>query len=311
MVVKHVGGSQTQSTVSLRPQDLSSYFGQDHIKRLLDDAVRSAQKRQQPLGHILLSGPSGYGKTTLASLIASQLGAQFYSVTGYAISKPADIISLLTSLQPGDVLFIDEIHRIKPSIEELLYIAMEDFSLDVVMPEGGSMKIPLVPFTLIGATTNRDQLTEPLKNRFVYDCQFVPYSDTEKIAILTHYLALYGCRLVQDLIPELATYCISVPRVIHTFVIKVRDWMISYDIAELTPALWEECRQWMGVEKGGLMPLHQRYLAYLTTLGRPTGLKTLAMHLGVSEQTIERDIEPLLFHCGKIEKTPRGRICVG
>jgi Holliday junction DNA helicase RuvB len=163
-----------------RPQSFEEFIGQDHIKLILKTALQSAQASNKALGHCLFTGESGYGKTTLASIVANTMGTRVKHITAYAISKPSDMVSLLNTLDTHDILFIDEIHRLKSSIEEVLYIAMEDYAIDMLMPDGTHIRIPLRPFTLIGATTKPESLTPPLKNRFVYDIHFLPYTPQEK-----------------------------------------------------------------------------------------------------------------------------------
>ena len=163
---------QNTSSHFQRPQSLNEFIGQDHITRIIKTAISSAKKNKHYLWHILLCGASGYGKTTLWSIIAKEYGKDFHIVTWYAINKPAEMISILTNLKEWDIIFIDEIHRLKPAIEELMYIAMEDFAIDMVMPDGWSVRIPLQPFTLIGATTKPEAIADPLKNRFIYNWSF-------------------------------------------------------------------------------------------------------------------------------------------
>lgn len=180
------------------------------------------------MGHMLFSGPSGFGKTTMAHIISKQGNVSIKAVTGYAITKPSEIISILNTLETGDVLFIDEIHRLKPNIEEVLYIAMEDFVIDMVMPEGGNVRIPINPFTLIGATTKSESLSQPIKNRFVYQFHFMEYTPTEKEIIIKKYLKKYGIMADDQLIKKMSEKVAAVPREIHNFCIKIRDYVITH-----------------------------------------------------------------------------------
>jgi holliday junction DNA helicase RuvB len=180
--IKHMNISQK------RPLTLGEFIGQDHLKTILHTAIISAQASKKALGHSLFTGESGYGKTTLASIIASLMETRVKHITAYAINKPSDMVSLLNTLDTNDILFIDEIHRLRPSVEEVLYIAMEDYAIDMLMPDGTHIRLPLRPFTLIGATTKPESLSIPLKNRFIYDCHFLPYSPSEKEAIIERYL---------------------------------------------------------------------------------------------------------------------------
>ena len=190
MQIKQRDGKQkSEEWESHRPLSLWKFIGQEHIKSIIQTAMQSAQKSQHCLGHILLSWPSGYGKTTLAHITTHMMWVNFMHITAYAITKPADIISLLQKLQSNDILFIDEIHRIKSNLEEILYIAMEDFRIDIIMPDGTNLDIPVNPFTLIGATTKPEQLSTPLKNRFVYSFHLSDYNLEEKQAILHYHLS--------------------------------------------------------------------------------------------------------------------------
>jgi len=179
------------------------------------------------MGHMLFSGPSGFGKTTIAHIISKQSNVGIKAVTGYAISKPSDIISILNILEPGDILFIDEIHRLKPNIEEVLYIAMEDFVIDMVMPEGGNVRVPINPFTLIGATTKSESLSQPIKNRFVYHFHFMEYTPSEKINLLKKYLDQYGIKVTPEILEQVSQKVGAVPREIHNMCIKIRDFVIT------------------------------------------------------------------------------------
>lgn len=261
------------------------------------------------LGHIFISGPSGYGKTTLAQITAQSYGKSFHMITAYAISKPAELISLMTSMQAGDILFIDEIHRLKPTIEELLYIAMEDFAIDMVMGDGGAVRVPLKPFTLIGATTKPEALSEPLKNRFIYQFHCIDYNEQEKHKIVERYLKHYGITYDSSLLDAIARKVDTVPRKIHNLVVTIRDYLLSHhNNLNLTPSIWWSCEQWLNIEDGGLTTIHQQYLTILQEADKPLGLKTLALKLGINEESVENEIEPLLLKSGRIEKTSKGRV---
>lgn len=236
MEIKKIDTTQlTNSSPQTRPDTFSDFIGQEQIKKMLKTAIGSAQKRAGNLGHILFSGPSGFGKTTMAHIIASQLGVQMKVVTAYAISKPSEIVSILNSLESGDILFIDEIHRLKPTVEEVLYIAMEDFVIDMVMPEGGGVRIPINPFTLIGATTKPEMLSQPMKNRCIYSFHFTDYTLEEKQIIIKRYLHHYQINFTDDtLLSEIAKKVDSVPREIHNLCIKIRDFCVNHGVETLT-----------------------------------------------------------------------------
>ncbi len=244
----------------------------------------------------------------MAGIVAKQLGTQIKIITGYALSKPSELVSVLNSLDTGDLLFIDEIHRLKPTIEEVLYIAMEDFVIDMVMPEGGNLRLPINPFTLVGATTKPESLSQPMKNRFVYHFHFMEYTPQEQMYILKHYLDSYALPYQENLLPLFARKVAPVPREIHNLVIKMRDFVISKKIEILTEKERSAFLEHVQIDDGGMMPIHKKYLEILRNFDRAVGVKTLAMQLGVSEKTLEEDIEPLLLKLGKIEKTTQGRV---
>lgn len=292
-----------------RPSSFDAFIGQTHITSILHKALESARKSDHALGHILLCGPSGYGKTTLGHIIATSSHKQLHIVTWYAINKPADIISVLTALQPHDILFIDEIHRLKPAIEEILYIAMEDFAIDMVMPDGGSVRLPLKPFTLIGATTKAESIAEPLKNRFVYAFHCVDYTTTEKEYIMMRYLDHYAIDYDIALISSISAKVDTVPRKIHSLAIQIRDFLIAtHSDMKLDNARWIDCESWLAIKDGWLTPIHQRYLDILTQHDNPVWLRTISLQLGINEESIEREIEPLLLKLNLLNKTSRGRI---
>ncbi len=295
---------------NFRPTRFDEFIGQDDIKKALKSAIISSQKTGLPIGHILFSGPSGFGKTTIAQIIAKELGVQIKIITWYAISKPAELISILTSLEEKDILFIDEIHRLKPTIEEILYIAMEDFAIDMVMPEGGNIRVDISPFTLIGATTKLESLSSPLKNRFVYKFHFQPYTDTQKQKILKRYLAMNGINTTPSILKNMVEMILDTPREISNFTIQLKDFLISYHKdSNLDNTKREEFKNWAKLEKWWLSPIHKLYLQILQEAnGKPVGLKTIALKLGVNEKSVEEDIEPLLLKLWLIQKTPQGRM---
>lgn len=298
----------TISEKSFRPLSFDEFIGQNHITRIITTAVSSAKKSDHYLWHILLCWPSGYGKTTLAQIISSMYGKKFHTVTGYAISKPAELISIMTSMSDGDVLFIDEIHRIKPILEEMLYIAMEDFAIDMVMPDGWSVRVPLKPFTLIGATTKPEALSEPLKNRFVYNFHCMDYSDQEKNLIIERYLKHYHITYETPMIDSISLKIDTVPRKIHNLVIKIRDFLISHHHSlHLDDNSRAQCEQRLSIKDGGLTPIHQQYLSILNGSNWPIGLKTISLQLWINEESVENEIEPLLLKQWLIEKSSRGR----
>ena len=297
----------TSWTISHRPQSFAEFIWQAPIKSVLQTAIESAKLREAPLGHILFSGSSGFGKTTLATIISQQMNTNIKVVTGYALTKPSELVSLLNSLESWDILFIDEIHRIKPTLEEVLYIAMEDFVIDMLMPEWWSIRLPINPFTLVWATTKPESLSQPMKNRFIYHFHFMDYDLEEKKTILDRYLQHYQVNYEPHLLEKFVQKVASVPREIHNLVIKIRDYLISRQLATLTSKDREEFLKHSQIDDWGMMPIHKKYLDILADFDRPVGVKTLAVQLGVSEKNLEEDIEPLLLKLGKIEKTTKGR----
>lgn len=302
--------SQQEWFLIQRPQSFEEFIGQEHIIRIVKTAIHSSQKNEHQLWHILLAWPSWYGKTTLAHIISLTYSQKLHVVTAYAISKPADLISILTSLDRGDVLFIDEIHRLKPAIEEMLYIAMEDYAIDMIMWDGWAVRVPLQPFTLIWATTKPESLSEPLKNRFVYNFHCIDYSETEKRMIIEKYLHLYGIQYDKKIVPLISRKVDTVPRRIHNFVVTVRDYLVSrHNTLDLTADTRLKCDERLNVKDGGLTTIHQQYLKILQLeKNKPLWLKTIALKLGINEQSVENEIEPLLLKQWLIEKTGRGRI---
>lgn len=308
MEIKKISLENTTSwTISHRPQSFAEFIWQAPIKSVLQTAIESAKLREAPLGHILFSGSSGFGKTTLATIISQQMNTNIKVVTGYALTKPSELVSLLNSLESWDILFIDEIHRIKPTLEEVLYIAMEDFVIDMLMPEWWSIRLPINPFTLVWATTKPESLSQPMKNRFIYHFHFMDYDLEEKETILDRYLQHYQVNYEPHLLEKFVQKVASVPREIHNLVIKIRDYLISRQLPILTSKDREEFLKHSQIDDWGMMPIHKKYLNILADFDRPVGVKTLAVQLWVSEKNLEEDIEPLLLKLGKIEKTTKWR----
>lgn len=295
-------------SLSFRPQSFDDFVGQGHIARIIQSAIQSAQHQWHQLWHILLSGPSGYGKTTIATITTQLYGKSFHTITAYAISKPAELITIMTSMNEGDVLFIDEIHRIKPVLEEMLYIAMEDFAIDMMMGDGWAVRVPLKPFTLIGATTKPESLSEPLKNRFIYNFHCTDYNESEKHAIVQRYLDHYHIIYDPTLIDAIARKVDTVPRKIHNLIVTIRDYLISHhQHLNLTQKIRPDCESRLAISDGGLTHIHSRYLHILEAADTAVWLKTIALQLGINEASVENEIEPLLLKLWLIEKSSRGR----
>lgn len=301
-----------QSQPTKRPLSFDEFIGQVHLKTILQTAISSAQASDKPLGHCLFTGESGYGKTTLASIVAWEMGTRVKHITAYAITKPSDMVSLLNTLDTHDILFIDEIHRLKSSVEEVLYIAMEDYMIDMLMPDGTHIRLPLRPFTLIGATTKQESLSPPLKNRFIYDGHFLPYTPSEKQEIIKRYLSYEWLHRNNnlDIIKNIADHVSDTPREIGNFCTMLQDFCaVHHTGQQVTESIVQDFLRIYQRLPGGITPLHQQYLSLLeTSHGKSLGLKTLSVLLGLNGEAIEQDIEPLLFKLQYIEKTSRGRI---
>lgn len=314
MEIKKIDNTKkTGSNDFFRPQDFQQFVWQTEIKKIVQAAISSAQKRQNSLWHMLFSWESWYGKTTLSQIIANQSWVNIKIIAWYAINKPAELISILNSLEKWDILFIDEIHRIRANIEEVLYIAMEDYAIDMVMPEWWNVRINLEPFTLIWATTKLESLSAPLKNRFIYKFHFQDYTDDEKQLITTRYLNHYWIQHDESLVAEICNNIVSVPREINNFCVKLRDYLISawahHQNLNLDSDIWAEFKAWAQLQDWWLSPIHLRYLDILSEFGWwPVALKTISLRLGLNEKAVEEDVEPLLMKLGKIDKTSRGRI---
>lgn len=298
---------------SLRPMDFASYVGQRAEVSNIRVFVQAALMRQEPLCHLLLSGPPGLGKTTMAQICAHELGVNFRATSGPAIEKKGDLAGLLTSLEPRDVLFIDEIHRLNAVIEENLYPAMEDFAFDVVIGEGPgarSIKLDLAKFTLIGATTRPDLLTNPLRDRFGYTA-WLEYYSAEDLAQIVHRSAqLLGIAIDEDAELEIGMRSRGTPRVANTLLSRLRDFANVRGEHVISRKLADESLTMLGVDCAGFDRTHRRFLRTIIEKfdGGPVGLKTLAAATGEHENTIEDVYEPYLIQQGFIQRTPSGRI---
>lgn len=282
-----------------------NFIWQEEIKNILQAAILSAKKRNDSLGHILLSGDSGFWKTTLANIIARQLWKNIKILTAYAIEKPSDIIAVLNQLEDGDILFIDEIHRLKPKIEEILYIWMEDFRIDLVIDDE-NISLPINKFTLIWATNKLELLSDALKNRFVYKFHLKPYNQNEIKQILKIYLKNLGINYDQESINILSKKALPVPREIKNLAIKIRDYLTATNIKSLSKDNINDIIIHLKLEDYWLSSLQKRYIEILKEKEQ-VWLKTLSSILNVSEKVIEKDIEPLLINLNLIEKTKKWR----
>lgn len=292
---------------SLRPKKLSEYIGQTMIKKHLQIALDAAKIRNTPVEHILFYGPPGLGKTTLAMLVAAETGASLRHTSGPAIDKPADMLSVLTSLQAGDVLFIDEIHRLKPVIEEILYSAMEDYQVDIMVgtgPGATSVKMDLPRFTLVGATTRLSSLSHPLRDRFGHVWKMDLYEDADLAKIVERSAKILGVELGLDEAHEVAKRSRGTPRIANRLTKIVRDYHTLGKLTELKLLFAE-----IHIDEYGLDDIDRQLLKLLGDNGtNPLGINTLSAMLGEEANTIEDVIEPYLIKIGLIERTPRGRV---
>jgi Holliday junction DNA helicase RuvB len=304
---------EKQVEASLRPQFLSDFTGQASLCANLKVFIESAKKRQEPLDHILFYGPPGLGKTTLAQIIAREMGTGFRSTSGPMLSKAGDLAAILTNLQPYDVLFIDEIHRLNTAVEEVLYPAMEDFQLDLMIGEGAtarSIKIDLPRFTLVGATTRTGLLTNPLRDRFGIPLRLDFYSVADLTSIVQRLAAKLDLTLMPDAAVEVAKRARGTPRIAGRLLRRVQDFAIVTGDGKATQALVDHALNRLDVDANGLDTLDQRYLSVIadTYNGGPVGLDTMAAVLSEARDAIEDVIEPFLLQQGFIQRTPRGRM---
>ncbi len=295
----------------LRPRSFADFPGQEQIKHNLQIYIAAAKKRGEPLDHILFSGPPGLGKTTLAGIIASEMGVEMRSTSGPALERPADLAGLLTSMKEGEVLFVDEIHRLPSAVEEYLYSAMEDWAIDVVMESGlyaRSIRLTLPRFTLIGATTREGLLTAPFRARFGIVERLDYYPPQALVAILRRSADILHVRLADDGADELSRRARGTPRIVNRFLARARDVAEVQGDGEITLSVAQECLRMLGVDARGLTEMDRRLLEVLGQHGGgPVGLKTVAVSVGETEDTLENVYEPYLIREGYLLKTPQGR----
>jgi len=297
---------------TLRPRRFEDFIGQERLKENLRIYIEAARRRKEPLDHILFSGPPGLGKTTLATILANEMHADLKATSGPVIEKAGDLAGLLTKLQEGDLLFIDEIHRISPVVEEYLYSAMEDFHIDIMLDQGPSarsMRIPLPRFTLAGSTTREGLLSAPFRSRFgvVERLDFYPWQDLFQIALNS--AKALGMRIEETGAEVIAKRSRGTPRLVNRFLRRLRDMAEVLADGVVTQQVAHEGLDRLGVDERGLGDMDRRILQTILRLrGQPVGLKTIAVTVGEEETTIEDVYEPYLIQLGYIEKTPRGRI---
>jgi Holliday junction DNA helicase RuvB len=297
---------------TIRPDRLEEFVGQVQVKESLKIALEAAQKRGEPLDHILFSGPPGLGKTTLAHIIAREMGAEIRSTTGPVLEKPGDIAALLTPLKRGDILFIDEIHRINPVVEEVLYPAMEDFFIDVMIGEGPSarsIKLNLEHFTLIGATTKQGLLGAPFRDRFGIASRLDLYTPAELVRIAKRSASILKIPVTPEGAEEITKRSRGTPRIVNRLLRRVRDYAIVKGDGTITQEIAEHALAMLQIDKLGLDELDRRILSVIAGdfNGGPVGVKTIAISVGEEVRTIEDVYEPYLIQIGFIKRTPQGR----
>ncbi|MBS0535935.1 MAG: Holliday junction branch migration DNA helicase RuvB [Proteobacteria bacterium] len=301
---------------SIRPQKLAEFVGQEKARAHLSVFIEAAKARGEALDHVLFVGPPGLGKTTLAQIVARELGVNFRATSGPVIAKAGDLAALLTNLEPRDVLFIDEIHRLNPHVEEILYPAMEDFQLDLIIGEGPaarSVKIELAPFTLVGATTRAGLLTNPLRDRFGIPIRLNFYTEAELEQIVARGARVLGLPMTGDGANEIAKRARGTPRIAGRLLRRVRDFAHVDGDKAVDRAIADKALSALEVDGSGLDAMDRRYLKMIAENygGGPVGIETIAAALSEPRDAIEDIIEPYLIQKGFIQRTPRGRLLTG
>jgi Holliday junction DNA helicase RuvB len=301
---------------SLRPLALAEFIGQDQARSNLKVFIEAARARNEALDHVLLAGPPGLGKTTMAQIVARELGVNFRSTSGPVIARAGDLAAILTNLQPRDVLFIDEIHRLNPAVEEILYPAMEDFQLDLIIGEGPAartVKIDLAPFTLVGATTRSGMITKPLRDRFGIPLRLEFYKVEDLIQIVSRGARILQLALTPEAAREIAARSRGTPRIAGRLLRRIRDFAAVAKMVKVDAKAADEALTRLEVDKKGLDNFDRRYLKIIIDNynGGPVGVETLSAALGEPRDALEEIIEPFLLQEGFVQRTPRGRMAAG
>ncbi|MGC2239805.1 MAG: Holliday junction branch migration DNA helicase RuvB [Acidimicrobiia bacterium] len=306
-------GLENEEEISLRPKRLDEFVGQDRVRNRLRISLEAAAKEGRPLDHVLFSGPPGLGKTTLAGVIANELNVKMRITSGPALDRPGDLASILSNLDPGDVFFVDEIHRLPRAVEEVLYPAMEDFQLDIVLgkgPTAQSIRLDLPRFTLVGATTRKGTVTAPLRDRFGIEEKLDYYEPGELAVIVKRSASIIGVEISDDAAEILAHRSRSTPRIANRLLARVRDYAVARASGYIDPEIADLALEVFEVDERGLDKVDRSILESIIHRfdGGPVGLSTLAIAVGEEPETVEDAYEPFLLQSGLLKRTPRGRI---
>lgn len=308
----HFSATQDRHESGIRPFFLNEFQGQEELKKNLKIYIEAARLREEPLDHLFLSGPPGLGKTTLANIIANEMGAEMKMTSAPVLDKPKDLAGMLTALEPGSVFFIDEIHRLKPAIEEMLYIAMEDFELDWVIGQGAaarSIRVPVAPFTLIGATTKAGAVSSPLYSRFGIDLSIPLYDENDLQKVILRTASIFHISIEKEAVDQLAACSRGTPRIANRLLKRIRDFAQVEGSGSVTPELLQTALQRLEIDAQGLGRQDRNILQTIISIynGGPVGAETLSIHIGEPLESLEDFYEPFLIRKGFLQRTPRGR----
>ncbi len=313
IIVSTINSGEEELELSLRPQKLTQYIGQDKVKEKMGIFIEAAKMRNEPLDHVLLSGPPGLGKTTMANIISNEMGVNIRITSGPAIERPGDLAAILTNLNENDVLFIDEIHRLNKSVEEIMYPAMEDYALDIIIgkgPSARSIRLDLSKFTLIGATTRAGLLTSPLRDRFGVMCTLDYYKTEDLKQIILRSAGIIGIEIDDAGAQEIARRSRGTPRIANRLLRRVRDFAIVKGKGKIDIETADKALLMLEIDSIGLDRLDRKILNTIIDFykGGPVGVDTLAASIGEERSTIEDVYEPYLLQIGFLNRTPRGRV---